>query len=329
MRFAEPLWLLLALPAAGAAWFLYHNRARSRAAMLFPAAGGLRSTSTIWDKIAQRLPEALKLASLLLMAAALARPQKVMPAAADVIHGISIMMVMDTSISMRALDFDPRDRMAAAKDTAKRFIEGRSNDAIGLTVFGGASMLACPLTLDHEALLDTLSEVESGMTGVDGTAIGDGIATGVSHLQNAGGKSRVMILLTDGRSNRGVIDPLTAAKAAESFGIKIYAIGTGKRGQSFIPVDTAFGRQMAKIDDDLDEASLTKIAEATGGRYYRATNFEELKKIYDEIDRLERAERRSPPAIAGADLHHLFLVPAILLLALQFVAARTLLLRIP
>jgi Ca-activated chloride channel family protein len=244
-------------------------------------------------------------------------------------QGIDILLVLDTSTSMRALDFDPTNRIQAAKETAKRFIEGRIHDRIGILVFGGAPILTCPLTTDYASLLEFLDATDAGMTDTDGTAIGDAIASAVDHLRTSQAKSKVIILMTDGANNTGLIDPLTSSKMAATFGIKIYAIGTAKRGEAYVPVQTQFGKTMVKIPDELNEDELLAIANATNGEYFRATNYKELTSIYSEIDKLERSEVNRPPVLAYVDYYQWMLVPAILTLLTMVMLSQTVLLRIP
>lgn len=331
MTWKHPWWLLLVplvlAAAEGAYWWLE----RRRAAWPLPDGASLKDLAPrVSSFLARSMPYGLRAAALVLCAVALARPLVVRRQAAGLTEGIDIVLSLDTSTSMRALDFEPMDRMAAAKETAKRFVAGRVTDRIGLVNFGGAAVLSCPLTLDYDALQDTIEALDSGMTGVEGTAIGDGIAAGVNHLKGGRAPSKVLILLTDGRSNAGMIDPLTAAKAAGSYGVKIYAIGTGKRGESVVPVDDPrHGRMMVRIQDDIDEVTLTQVAEATGGKYFRATSFRELAQIYAEIDRMERAPIERPQTVSYKDLYAWLLVPALMLLTFELALARTLLLRIP
>ncbi len=205
MRLENPYLLLLALPALAAAFYGWKIGEKRRAALRYPLAGfkGIPGS-----RIAVRLfPMALKTSALLLMVLGLARPQKVLRQEAGVSSGVDILLVLDTSISMRALDFDPLDRMAAAKNAAGGFIRRRVSDRIGMVVFAGIPLLACPLTLDTGALLEFLEGVDSGMTQADGTAVGDGLASGVAHIKDSRAKSKVLILLTDGANNRGAVDP--------------------------------------------------------------------------------------------------------------------------
>ena len=221
------------------------------------------------------------------------------------------------------------NRIEAAKETATRFIKGRIHDRIGILVFGGSPVMTCPLTTDYASLLDFLGEVQAGMTDTDGTAIGDAIAAAVDHLRPSNAKSKVIILMTDGANNTGIIDPLTAAKMAASFGIKIYTIGTAKRGDALVPVNTQFGRTMVKIPDELNEDELLAIANATGGQYFRATNYKELSSIYAEIDKLEKSDVTRPPLLSYTDHHAWALLPALLLLLAMTVLSETAFVRIP
>lgn len=330
MRFEEPLWLLAALPvlAAGAAsMFGWYGR---RASLRFPDAARLGHAPAWKARLVRGTSPALTVAALLLMVVALARPQKVARESAGPTEGIDILLVLDTSTSMNAIDFDPMDRMTAAKTAAIDFISKRVSDRIGALVFGADPLLMCPLTLDYEALRSFLGRVYAGMTHSDGTAIGDGLAAAVDHLKDSRAKSRIIILLTDGRSNTGLVDPLTAAKTARAFGIKVYAIGTAKRGEALVPVDSPLlGRRLVRIKDDLDEDTLLKIAAETDGKYFRAESARELSEIYSEIDRLEKTEYERPEIVSYTDILVPFLIPAALLLFGEMFLSRTVLLRIP
>ncbi|MFH1723519.1 MAG: VWA domain-containing protein [Elusimicrobiota bacterium] len=331
MRLEQPLWLLLLLPALAALGVALREVLGSRASMTFPDASGLRTlTSRASGLWVRWTPTLLKWAVLILAALALARPQTVTRQAVGLAEGIDILLVLDTSTSMQAIDFDPLDRMAAAKNAAREFVRGRASDRIGIVVFGGDPLLTCPLTLDYDALLGFLEDVHPGMTRSNGTAIGDGIAAAVNHLKDSEGRSKVAILLTDGRSNTGLVDPTTAAKTAHTFGIKFYAIGTGKRGEALVPVDDpVFGRRLVSIPDELDEDTLLKVAAETDGKYFRATNLDELKQIYAEIDRLEKTQYERPEIVSFDDLYAYILLPAVFLLGLEMLLTRTWLLRIP
>ncbi|PID88977.1 MAG: hypothetical protein CSB01_04495 [Bacteroidia bacterium] len=197
-------------------------------------------------------------------------------------------MSIDVSSSMLARDFQP-DRLEAAKDVASKFITGRSEDKIGLVIFSGESFTQCPLTTDHAVLLNLFKDIHSGMI-EDGTAIGLGLANAVNRLKDSKAKSKVVILLTDGVNNQGEIAPLTAAELAKTYNIRVYTIGIGTMGTAPYPVQTAFGVSMQNMPVKIDEPVLRKIAEMTGGQYFRATNKNKLKAIYNEIDKLEKSK---------------------------------------
>jgi Ca-activated chloride channel family protein len=198
------------------------------------------------------------------------------------------MMTMDISSSMLAQDLRP-NRLEAAKDVASAFIAGRPNDNIGLVVFSSESFTQCPLTTDHGVLLNLMNNIQSGMI-EDGTAIGLGLANAVSRIKDSKAKSRVIILLTDGSNNAGEIAPVTAAGIAKTFGIRVYTIGVGTRGTAPYPFQTAFGVQYQNIPVDIDEPTLRQIASTTGGEYFRATDNSSLKRIYSEIDKMEKSK---------------------------------------
>jgi Ca-activated chloride channel homolog len=296
MHFAQPeVFFLLPLLAALIALREWPS-SRYRASLPFPDKSLMEAIPPTWRSKGSRwawVPVYIALAVALI---AWARPRSVSKDAENNARGIDILIAMDTSGSMRALDFDPLDRMTVAKRAAKNFITRREYDRIGLVVFAGVGMLQCPLTLDYGALLEFLQEIEVGMTSTENTAIGTAIAIAVKHLKKSTAKSKVVILVTDGRSNSGEVDPETAAKAAAALGIKIYTIGVGKHGDSVIPVNhPVFGRQLVPIREDLDEPTLLQIAQETGGRYYRASSPKEFEEIYAQIDKLEKSEVATPP----------------------------------
>lgn len=329
MSLVHPWLVMLALPVAAAAWWAWHALEGRRPALRFPISDvSMLAAPTLRQKAARWLPWSLQTAALLLLCLALARPQKTAAAAQGLGLGIDIMLAIDTSLSMQAVDFEP-NRLEAAKLTAKTFVAGRVQDRIGLVTFGGGTMLACPLTLDFGALSSRIEALEAGMAGREGTALGEGIVSAVNHLKDSQAKSRVIVLLTDGRGNVG-IDALTGAKAAQAFGIKVYAIGTAKKGEALMPVDDpVLGRQMMAIADDLDEETLSEVARLTGGEYFRARNLSELKAVYDKIDRLERSPVRLPENVAGVDLYHVPVLVAALLLLLESTLSQTVLMRWP
>ena len=284
--FAYPwvLWLLLLIPVL--AFVYWRRRNRMVTEVIFSS---VQPFDHIPGSLRERLrdvPVGLRLLALTLFIVALARPQSVSNKENVSTEGIDIVLLIDISGSMLAEDFTP-NRMLAAKQVAEEFIDGRTSDRIGLVIFSAESFTQCPLTTDYPVLKTLLKEVKNGMI-ADGTAIGLALANGVNRLKDSKAKSRVMILLTDGVNNRGEIDPITAAKIAATYGIRVYTVGVGAQGQAPYPVETPFGIQRRLIPVDLDEKTLTAVADMTGGKYYRATDNRKLKAIYKEIDLLER-----------------------------------------
>jgi Ca-activated chloride channel family protein len=294
MNFANPAFLLLLLLIGLLAWLREGRAPIFRARMPFPSLGFAKSLPGTWRTRFQRVPEWMIYAGLVFSIIACARPRTILKGEEARARGIDIMIAIDTSGSMRALDFNPKDRMTVAKQATKTFISHRQFDRIGLVAFAGVAVLQCPLTLDYGALLDFLDQVDVGVTTTENTAIGTAIATAANHLKKSTAKSKIIVLVTDGRNNSGEIDPMTAAQAAAGLNIRIYTIGVGIRGNSVIPVDTAWGRQLVPIQEDLDEPALEEIARTTGGRYYRAASTKEFDEIFGEIDKLEKSDIKGP-----------------------------------
>jgi Ca-activated chloride channel family protein len=287
-RFANPafLWLLLALPAAGA--YLWWRRREMQIDLQFSSLIPFRRMAPTVRERLQHLPLALRMLALAAFAIAMARPQSVSSKQNVTTEGIDIVLLLDMSGSMLAEDFTP-NRLEAAKQVASEFIDGRANDRIGLVVFAAESFTQCPLTTDYPVLKNLLRNIKKGMVG-DRTAIGLAIANGVNRVKESKAKSKVMVLLTDGVNNSGEIDPITAARIAATFGVRIYTVGVGAQGQAPYPVETPFGIRRQLVPVELDEKALTSIAEMTGGVYFRATDNRTLRAIYKEIDRLEKTK---------------------------------------
>ena len=252
------------------------------------------STSAPWLKggtsalaIIRHLPFALRLAALVLIIVAIARPRSSTEIEKVNSEGIDIVLAMDVSTSMLARDFKP-DRISAAKDIAIEFIAERPSDRIGIVVFAGESYTQCPLTTDRATLINLMKEVQTGLI-EDGTAIGNGLATAVARMKDSDAKSRVVILLTDGVNNSGEIAPQTAAEIAKTYGIRVYTIGVGANGMAPYPVMTPWGPDVQQMKVEIDEQLLQSIADATGGRYFRATDNTKLSEIYSEINKMEKA----------------------------------------
>jgi Ca-activated chloride channel family protein len=287
-RFANPefLWLLLLIPVIG--FYLWRRRKQFSVELQFSSLSILSAVPRSLRERLYNMPLVLRMSALALFILALARPQSVSSRQNISTEGIDIVLEIDLSGSMVAEDFNP-NRIEAAKQVASDFIDGRSNDRIGLVVFSAQSFTQCPLTTDYPVLKSLLKEVKNGMI-EDGTAIGLAIANGVNRMKDSKAKSRVMILLTDGVNNRGEIDPITAARIAATYGIRIYTVGVGAQGEAPYPVQTPFGIRRQMIPVDLDEKALTQIADMTGGKYFRATDNRTLKSIYKEIDKMERTK---------------------------------------
>ena len=224
-----------------------------------------------------------------LIIVALARPQSVSSRQNIEIEGIDIVMALDVSSSMLARDFNP-DRLEAAKEVAADFISKRPNDRVGLVIFSGEAFTQVPLTTDHQVIGAMFRDIQSGMI-EDGTAIGDGLATAASRLQDSEAISKVIILLTDGVNNSGSVDPRSAAEIAKMFGIRVYTIGVGTQGMAPYPVQDQFGRtRIQQMEVQIDEELLKDIAAATGGQYFRAESNRKLQEVYNEIDKLEKSK---------------------------------------
>ncbi len=242
---------------------------------------------TGWKSKLHHMLFALRLLAISAIIVALARPQSSSSWQDVKTEGIDIVIAFDISSSMLARDFEP-NRLEAAKEVAIEFIKNRNEDRIGLVVYSGESFTQCPLTTDHDKLINLFEQLENGMV-TDGTAIGMGLANAVNRLKESTAKSKVVILLTDGESNMGSIPPLTAAEIAATFGVKVYTIGVGTKGQAPMPVQDMFGRiRYQNMDVNIDEKTLTSIAELTNGKYFRATDNASLESIYAEIDQMEK-----------------------------------------
>lgn len=269
------------------AWYVWRYK-KLGASLQFSSLMGFARVPKSWKYYFRHSVFVSFIISLSFLIVALARPQSSNSWQDVTTEGIDIVISLDISSSMLAMDFQP-NRIEAAKDVAIQFVSGRPNDKIGLVVFSGESFTQCPLTTDHAAIINLFKDIESGMI-EDGTAIGNGLATAVSRLKESNAISKVIILLTDGENNRGEIAPVTAAELAKTYGIRVYTIGVGTIGTAPYPVQTPFGVQVRDMDVKIDESTLQKIADATDGKYFRATNNNKLADIYKEIDKLEKSK---------------------------------------
>lgn len=277
--------LLLLVPMI--VWYIWQHK-KAGASIQFSSDMGFAKIPKSWKYYFRHSVFLSLLLSMSFLIMALARPQSSNSWSNITTEGIDIVIALDISSSMLAMDFQP-NRLEAAKDVATQFISGRPNDKIGLVVFSGESFTQCPLTTDHATVINLFRNIESGMI-EDGTAIGNGLATAVSRLKESTAISRVVILLTDGENNRGEIAPVTAAELAKTFGIRVYTVGVGTIGTAPYPMQTPFGIQVRDVEVKIDEVTLQKIANTTDGKYFRATNNNKLTEIYKEIDKLEKSK---------------------------------------
>ncbi len=322
IRFADPWFLAFGLLVVGAIWLKWLLR-EARPTTAFPHLDLIREIKPTWRVRFRWLPQAARILALVLLIIALARPQAGTASREVSSEGIDIMLVLDISGSMKAEDFKPNNRLYVAKQVIHQFIDGRTNDRIGLIVFAGQSFTQCPLTLDYHVLTGFLEKIDFGMV-EDGTAIGMALANAVNRLRESTAKSKIIILLTDGVNNRGQIEPLTAAEIARTMGIKIYAIGAGKPGNAMYPVeDPVFGKRYVYLPNDLDETSLKQIADLTGGRYYRAQSEQMLEQIYKEISMLEKTEVKIKEYVQYRELFSYFAAAAFLSVALAGIMGAT------
>ncbi len=327
MEFAHPEWLalLVLVPLLGI-WEWW--RARRKVGLRFSnVASAKAAPKTLWTYLGG-LPALLRMGALVLGILALARPQERNVTRERFAEGVDIMMVLDTSTSMRAQDFHP-NRFEAARDVAAEFIRGRLSDRIGLIVFAAKAYTQTPLTLDYPFLLRMLTEVEVGAI-EDGTAIGTALATAVNRLKDTEAESKVIILLTDGQNNRGEVDPVTASEVAATLGVRVYAIGVGTYGEAPFITDHPFaGRQRQMVPVEIDEDMLRSVATNTGGQYFRATNKQTLREIYAEIGELEKTKIETRIYTDYEERYALFLWPAFGLILLELLLANTRLRRFP
>lgn len=307
----EALLLLLLLPV----WWLLRRR-RSEDAIVFSRTDVLARGPKAGRAIA-RLIFILRNVAIASVIIALARPRSGAHIENISSSGINIVLSMDLSSSMLAQDFQPNNRLEVAKARAKQFVRARESDRIGVVAFAGEALTQVPLTTDQPVVLQALDNLQAGQL-EDGTALGLGIATAANRLRDAPGKSRVMIVVTDGVNNRGDIDPLSAAKAAAVYGIKIYGIGVGTEGVAPVPVGRdVFGLRFENQPVKIDEALLRQIASLTGGRYFRARDGAALGQIYAQIDRLERAPVESRTQVSYTELYRIALGIALAALLLE------------
>lgn len=330
IAFEDPLLLLLLLPLLFLFYILQKLKRRRSALMSTPLIK-MAEPEGILLKL-RNLPVYLQYLALILSIIALARPQAGKVLKEIKVSGIDIMLILDSSGSMQALDFQEGERRKTRFDVAKAvisdFLKEREGDRIGLIVFGEYAYTQCPLTVDYEIIRGFLEELEVGVAG-DRTAMGDAIALAVKRLKDVPSKSRIAILLTDGRSNTGIISPSEATELAKTFGIKIYTVGIGSEGRSPFLIDTFFGKRLVYQEVELDEEGLKSIASQTGGKYFRARSPRELREAYETINRLEKTEREVKEFKEFHELYPWFLLPAFFLSIGGIILSHTIFRRCP
>lgn len=319
----EFLWLLVVIPLL-ALWYSYTGKYKSNTLNFSNSAAFSESKSFIvWIEPILRI---FRMIALTLLIIALARPQVIdISTRVKNNRGIDIIMAIDVSASMLAKDLRP-NRLEALKDVASNFIKNRTTDRIGLVEYAGESYTKTPITSDKSIILRSLKEIEYNTIIEGGTAIGMGLATSVNRIKDSKAISKVVILLTDGVNNSGFIDPLTAVELANEFGIKIYTIGLGTNGMALSPIgiDSKGKFNYANVKVEIDEKLLNEIADMTGGKYFRATNNNKLKEIYDDIDKLEKSDIEEFKYYNVQEKYRLFLLPALMLIGLEMILKFTL-----
>ena len=329
LQFQNP-WLLLFLLALPL--LAFQVRRDYQSTVHFPSLATLKTLRPSSVDLYAGLPFIIRFLAIALLIIALARPQEGHKSTEILSVGVDIMLALDTSGSMRALDFIEEEkrvtRLTVVKGVVSKFIENRPTDRIGMVVFGEQAYTQCPLTLDQGILQTFLSKLEIGMAG-DSTAIGSAVGIAVKRLKDLDSASKIIILLTDGRNNAGTLAPIQAAQTAKTFGIKIYTIGVGTKGKAPFLVNSIFGQRYVYQEVDIDETTLTEISEITGGQYFRATDLESLQNIYKQIDEMEKSEVKVIDHSEYKELFHYFLVPGLMFLLLEIGLSNTLFRRIP
>ncbi|MBP3767709.1 MAG: VWA domain-containing protein [Prevotella sp.] len=321
--------LLLLIPYI--IWYLMFRK-KSEPTMRMSDTNAYRYAPRSWKVALMPLQLLLRIATFVLIVIVLARPQTSNSWKDKTVEGIDIMLAMDVSTSMLAEDLSP-NRIEAAKKVAAEFIVDRPNDNIGLCIFAGESFTQCPMTIDHASLLNLLHGVRADIAArgliQDGTAIGMGLANSVARLKDSKAKSKVVILLTDGSNNMGDISPMTAAEIAKSLGIRVYTIGAGTNGTARYPMPVGGGVQYVNLPVEIDTKTLNDIANATDGKFFRATNTRELQQIYKEIDQLEKTKLNVKQYSKKYEAYQPFALAAILTLLLELLLRVTIFRRIP
>ncbi|MCF0208260.1 MAG: VWA domain-containing protein [Bacteroidaceae bacterium] len=331
MFFANKEYFLLFLLLIPYIWYLYRSSKKSATMLVADTSGYAKMPKSLRQRM-MWMPNALRVAMISMLIIMLARPQTSSSWGSRTTEGIDIMLAMDVSTSMKLSDLTP-SRISAAKSVAAEFINNRPDDNIGLTVFSAEAFTQCPMTTDHASLLNMLHSVGTDMAenGIleDGTAIGMGLANSLSRLKDSKAKSKVVILLTDGSNNCGEISPLQAAKIAKTYGIRVYTIAAYSGEVVTVPVQVGGTIQYVHTKDQVDEKSLAEIAQMTDGKFYRATNSDQLFSIYKEIDSLEKSKVDIKKFSRKNEAFQIFALLAVLLLMLEIILRQTWLRKLP
>jgi Ca-activated chloride channel family protein len=329
IKLAAKTYLLLLLLLPLLAWWNRFLSRRGERHIWFAAQAIFPMPAATWKTVLLHNLNRCKMAALIFFIMALARPQQLNTYYVEEQKGMDILLTLDISGSMAAIDFKPKNRLEVAKEVIASFIEKRRSDRLGLVIFAATSYTKCPLTVDYDILKFHLQETELGEL-EDGTALGMALANSVNRIQHSPAKTKIIILLTDGVNNRGEIDPRDAAKMARDFGIKVYTIGVGTRGEVPYPVLDSFGRkQYVMVNVEIDEPLLQEMAKTTGGLYFRATDRDSLQNIFNEIDRWEKSSIKTKTYYEATELFPYFIALGLLLLFLVEVARRSFLRTLP
>lgn len=332
MEFANKEYLLLFLLLIPYIVWYFLYRKKTEPTMRMSDTYAYQFAPKSWRVRMIHLPMLLRVIALSMIILVLARPQTHTSWGSKTVEGIDIMLAMDVSTSMLAEDLKP-NRIEAAKSVAGEFVSGRPDDNIGLTIFAGEAFTQCPMTTDHQSLLNLLHNVRTDIAArgliQDGTAIGMGVANAVSRLKDSKTKSKVVILLTDGSNNSGDLSPLTSAQIAKSLGIRVYTIAVGTNGVAPYPMQVGGTTQYVNMRADVDTQTLSQIAAQTDGNFYRATNTSELKKIYQDIDKLEKTKMDVKKFSKRYEAYQRFALVAVIALLLELLLRQTVFRRIP
>ena len=330
MRFASPILLIGLLVVSLLVARYVRRRGRLAPSLRYSDVTSLGASGPTLRQRMQHGVFGARVAAIVLLVLAAARPQTERGLRSVVTEGIDICIALDVSGSMRTVDYGQDTRFDIVTRVIEKFVGGITNDRLGLVLFGAQAFTQCPLTLDYRVVSELLDAVYVGIVDENRTAIGSAIATAATRLEGSEAKSKVIVLLTDGLNNAGKIDPITAAQGAEALDIKIYTIGVGKEGEGYaLQDDPIFGRRRVLAHTDIDEETLQELARITGGKFYRAEDEETLAKVHDAIWRLEKSKLRAPAYRRFRELFPWFLWPALGLLILEIALANTVLRRLP